>query len=193
MPRRKKVSELNNIYPAKCKVLKAVREQDADKTYNIDRGYIRYVLPFGRTAFEHVLVVKNSGRKYPKGYVIHHKNENKKDNRSVNLEVLTVRDHSFKHFDQKPLNNCVVCGKSYRRSPKIIGKYCSKSCNLTSRNQKSNRPSKSELLSKMRSVNNYTKVGKYYGVSDNAVRKWCKHYGINTKDFDGRKATRKAR
>lgn len=31
---------------------------------------------------------------------------------------------------------------------------------------------------------NFSKVGQKYGVSDNAVRKWCKAYGLSTKSSD---------
>lgn len=41
------------------------------------------------------------------------------------------------------------------------------------------RPSKEELAH-MISVNSWTSIGKIFGVSDNAVRKWAKRYGILT-------------
>ena len=33
----------------------------------------------------------------------------------------------------------------------------------------------------------FTYVGEYYGVSDNAVRKWCKKFGLPTKSLEIRK------
>ena len=40
-------------------------------------------------------------------------------------------------------------------------------------------PNKEELLSKLLELNgNFTKAGLFYGISDNAVRKWCKSYGL---------------
>lgn len=39
------------------------------------------------------------------------------------------------------------------------------------------RPSKEILLEELKQTN-FTAVGKKYGVSDNAIRKWCKSYGL---------------
>ena len=45
--------------------------------------------------------------------------------------------------------------------------------------RKVERPSKEELFDIICNYNgNFTQVGKIFGVSDNAVRKWCKGYGI---------------
>lgn len=47
-------------------------------------------------------------------------------------------------------------------------------------------PSKEELLNTLLELKgNFTKVGLYYGVSDNAIRKWCKSYGMSfhSKDY----------
>ena len=52
--------------------------------------------------------------------------------------------------------------------------------------RKCDRPSKEELL-RMVSSMPMTKVGKAFGVSDNAVRKWCKWEGISPQNFYLRK------
>lgn len=44
--------------------------------------------------------------------------------------------------------------------------------------RKSERPSKETLRSLISSKTPWTKIGKMYGVSDNAVRKWAKSYGL---------------
>lgn len=42
-----------------------------------------------------------------------------------------------------------------------------------------NYPTKQELQEKLQEFQyNFTQIGKFYGVSDNAVRKWCKCYGL---------------
>ncbi len=51
--------------------------------------------------------------------------------------------------------------------------------------QKVPRPSKEELYNDLLN-DSFLAVGKKYGVSDNAVRKWCKRYGLPTKSSEYR-------
>ena len=51
---------------------------------------------------------------------------------------------------------------------------------LSLRNRKCERPSKEKLLHELQ-TSNFTKVGAKYGVSDNAIRKWCRSYNLPTK------------
>ena len=44
-------------------------------------------------------------------------------------------------------------------------------------------PSKNELKSLLRNTS-FVQIGKKYGVTDNAVRKWCKKYGLPFKAKD---------
>jgi hypothetical protein len=72
---------------------------------------------------------------------------------------------------------CKLCGKKFSifyRDCK--GYYCTQKCSSESR-RKANRPSK-EDLEKLILVTPVTKLGKMYGVSDSAIRKWCKSDGI---------------
>jgi len=50
-------------------------------------------------------------------------------------------------------------------------KYCSPECTHKARRKVTNRPSKEELT-KLLETNSYLAVGRMYGVSDNAIRKW---------------------
>lgn len=89
--------------------------------------------------------------------------------------------------------NVLVGGQAYR-----ITKTCSK-CGkaLDSHNKtgfcvdcyhqeiRKHIPSKEELLEVILSYKgNFTKIGLHYGVSDNAVRKWCKSYDMPTHSKD---------
>lgn len=88
---------------------------------------------------------------------------NKKDT-IRKIESLIKRKHKK--------GTCEKCGCS-TSSPKI--KLCSKCYHETRR--KVSRPSKEELISLLEK-NNFSKVGRIFGVSDTAIRKWCKGYGI---------------
>lgn len=52
-------------------------------------------------------------------------------------------------------------------------KYCSTVCSRKARRKVLNRPSK-EKLHELLETNSYLAVGRMYGVSDNAIRKWLK-------------------
>ena len=66
--------------------------------------------------YEHQLVYwLNNSKLVPNGYLIHHKNENKHDNRIENLELLSVVYHSKLHSPIiKPITlNCSNCKKEF--------------------------------------------------------------------------------
>ena len=63
------------------------------------------------------------------------------------------------------------CKKTFRRINTNGGAYC-KECNDKSK-RKTERPDKDALLTEISELG-YSAVGRKYGVSDNAVRKWLK-------------------
>lgn len=72
----------------------------------------------------------------------------------------------------KPKRYC-VCGKELTSKQ---GKFCSQEC---AHNAISKRPPVLELMDKIKEFNNnMSAIGRYYGVSDQAVRKWCKLYKL---------------
>lgn len=81
-------------------------------------------------------------------------------------------------YPVRPIANnvkCLVCGKTI---PSQNVKYCSKSCaNLQPARKVENRPSANTLAKEIYN-SSFVAVGKKYGVSDNAIRKWCDAYGI---------------
>lgn len=58
-------------------------------------------------AYEHLVVWQQAGRQIPEaGQIIHHRNEDKTDNRLSNLELLTRREHAGEHH--KMVSDSVV-------------------------------------------------------------------------------------
>jgi hypothetical protein len=72
----------------------------------------------------------------------------------------------------KVKKTCQFCNNSLNNQKK----YCSKECYINS--NKGKRPDVFELINKFKHLKTFTQVGKFYGVSDNAIRKWCYFYGI---------------
>lgn len=83
-----------------------------------------------------------------KGYVIHHKNEDKDDNRLENLEIITQSEHMHRHEDKYTKNlslgriggwtvskefikTCIECGKDFHTKAHNA-KYCSNACKMKS-------------------------------------------------------------
>ena len=85
--------------------------------------------------------------------------ENIIDNKNLNKEIL-------------PTGKCESCNNE------VYGtKFCSVSCARIKHRKVKNRPTKTELK-KMIDTKTWVSIGKEYNVSDNAVRKWAKTYGL---------------
>lgn len=66
---------------------------------------------------------------------------------------------------------CLICQKD------VFGtKYCSQGCARIG-SRKINRPKKEEL-SKLINEKTWVEIGLLFNISDNAVRKWAKNYGL---------------
>lgn len=75
---------------------------------------------------------------------------------------------------------CEICGQLLNSGAK---KYC---LSCYRKKMRENVPEKEELYAKIVELKgNFTNLGKFYGVSDNAVRKWCKSYNLpyHSKDY----------
>lgn len=89
----------------------------------------------------------------------------------VSLEV--IRERQKKPFIKRV---CEVCGDEFETKD-YEQRFCSINCSSVSQ-RKVDRPSKSELKKLLESKVSWTKLGKMFGVSDNAVRKWAKKYEL---------------
>jgi len=116
----------------------------------ISKGEYDYALvpehPFATKlgyVFMHRVVMENFlGRLLDKNEVVHHKNENKKDNRIENLQVMTNEEHVRYHMQKRGITMvdliCPCCNKRFTRRKRETflvkkGKFsytcCSRSCN----------------------------------------------------------------
>ena len=146
--------------------------------------------------YEHVLVAERKlGRKLKDGEVVHHEDENRLNNSIDNIFVFKSQsDHARYHQTGKrtlvgdyyispPLSReCLICGKIFEYRPSDSTKHCSSKCSGISR-RKTSRPSKEELSTLIQSKS-LLQIGKDYGVSDNAVRKWLISYDLPYKRAD---------
>lgn len=101
-----------------------------------------------------------------------------KDVESYKGRALIASDIPWKNQTRVPkvyIHTCPNCQQKYETSIKQQ-RFCSLKCR-NENSRKCQRPTKEELQ-KMISEMPMLHIGKKYGVTDNAVRKWCKGYGI---------------
>lgn len=77
---------------------------------------------------------------------------------------------------------CVDCGKPIPKTARRTTLRCAKCANKRKR-KVVKRPTKKELEELLK-ASSFVDVGKRFGVTDNAVRKWCRSYGISDKAKD---------
>lgn len=164
----------------------------------IRNGYKMIYLPNHHRAekgsgmvYEHIyLAEKYIGRPLEEQEVVHHEDRDRSNNSEENLFVFkTQEDHNRYHATGKMIKldngsyispivikTCKNCGKEFQPE-KYVQEYCNKSCASTNKRRVVERPSKEELelLIKTKS---FSEIGRDFGVSDNAVRKWCKSYDL---------------
>jgi predicted nucleic acid-binding Zn ribbon protein len=144
--------------------------------------------------YEHIYVVEESlGRHLTEDEEVHHLDGNRENNRPENLLVLTGPQHTKLHMwlrkgapgikrfysntynkdNNEKENTCLICDKPlYRNQEKTCSSECSQ---ILSRRVE--RPTKDELYKLIWEMPT-VKVAKKFKVSDKAIEKWCKSYGI---------------
>lgn len=131
--------------------------------------------------------------------IMDHINGNHTDNRLENLRIICrhcdsqLKTFAGRNVKNKNLTFCVSCNKKIRNKAKkcivCYKKDIAIKNELNKINQKSkiqvpkkrlrkvDRPSSDDLFILIKTLP-FTGIGKRYGVSDNAVRKWAKSYGL---------------
>ena len=151
--------------------------------------------------YTHVLVAEQLlGRYLTSEECVHHIDENKHNNSPDNLMVFkTKADHSAFHkgvdavqdgdvwfcpdkrIDDKEI--CPSCNANYKDAKAKMCINCRERLNrMFIKNTNIQLPNRDVLKEKIR-MSNFLQIGREYGVSDNAVRKWCKFYGLPCQTF----------
>ena len=93
------------------------------------------------------------------------------------------RELEYKYIDSRLIPKpatlitkiCQQCNQEFQ-TIREQRKYCSEACFRLTR-RRCERPTK-EQLSVLIDENSWVKLGRMFGVSDNAVRKWARKYGL---------------
>lgn len=85
--------------------------------------------------------------------------------------------HIKPSIDTETINHCIDCGEKISQTADRCVNCRHKARQIVER------PSKEKLYEEL-CESNFSAVGRKYGVSDNAIRKWCKAYGMSTKASD---------
>lgn len=149
--------------------------------------------------YVHVLMYESFNKiAIPEGFDVNHIDHDKNNNTLENLELITHKENMRKMVDfyhaegtmnkrYDKENYCLDCNSQItlesNRCRSCAGKYRDTNRKVL------NRPSKENLYGLLKE-NSFTFVAGIFGVSDNAVRKWCKSYDIPSKSSYYRGLTR---
>lgn len=178
------VQELNSVHPLDCLVVAQVRNVWMGHNWFYSKGYIRYYAARSWMPCEHQLVA-DTVYDVPKGFHVHHIDENPLNNRADNLAVLSPSEHHRLHASkirsQRIIKICPICNQPFEVTPARAKRrsimYCGVDCRCRA-DRRVDRPSHDYLAELIATVNNFCELGRRFGVSDNAIRKWARSYGL---------------
>lgn len=154
--------------------------------------FYKRVTYLGQTELLHrVIAAKALGRPLKQGEIVHHIDEDIFNNEPANLMVLkSLADHAALHMgaeakycwegdhyicDKYQQERCEKCDTPIGRGTKT--RQCPK-CYIRHLSTSAPNPQVLEAIL-FENRGNFTQVAKQFGVSDNAVRKWCLKFGLS--------------
>ena len=139
-----------------------------------------------RTLYIHRLVYRTFVGAIPSNMEINHIDHNKENNSVTNLELLTHSENLRKavlHYGNKLKPRCKQCGRviSSKKENAVYCFECAKTHDSSfykiSRSAKYEHPSKDVLWALIK-AKPFVEIGRIYGVTDNAIRRLAKSYGL---------------
>lgn len=134
----------------------------------------------GHVYYHRIKMENMLGRYLEPWEVVHHKDGNRRNNKKANLELITQSKHTKKHQEERGYVRgrglCPICDKEFPENRK--GQiHCSTKCASIS-SRKSDRISPEELAKLVWRLPRL-EIARRLGVSDSAVKNWCKKWKID--------------
>ena len=110
---------------------------------------------------------------------LHHINGDNTDNRLENLQLLCPNCHSQTDNycgnanKNDEIKYCPLCGKPISKTATLCVK-----CSNKNRHHESKIQPLEQLISDLKELKSYSKIGVKYGVRDNTIKKWFIKYGM---------------
>lgn len=107
---------------------------------------------------------------------VHHIDENRLNNDSSNISVLTAKEHALLHNGCVGMYICPVCGAEFEpHNSKSI--HCSTECSHTAAIK--NKELTKEILDELIPITSWVALGNMFGYTDNGIKKRAKVLGCD--------------